>query len=1139
MKTLTLFLEGLNRNSFDQLCPFLKAGIGSLEPVSTCQDLGCLRFYNSSQGRAYICEKACTLLSDPNCNRIVTDEAPVYQQPELCAAETSYAQGMLEGMVVHYIQSDQPSSLGLKAQSVNNCNLLSCKRDLSERIPDSKASIKQAESYRQECREHQIQQWLSKHSHTQETLPKDHWLGFYPQPREGGNASETSASLQILANYQDLETSQFARQPQAFVKSTSNPDQVESSKKHVHFLSSNALIADSCSLQASEGVSLKKRKLTDLKLDTEQEYSGNAGIADCQPNGITASPSLVHDINGTEVTLRQWLSRPGRTVDCLESLNIFKQILHFVDLAHRQGVVLKNIRPSLFLLSSLHRVTFLDSASSSSSSGSSEPSTGAASVQASLLADTATMRVGSTSQSAERRPLTAQTHHGRDFEEHMQLTSWRIRAAAECAPKLPEQTNISADRPHFGSNSSAWKTGQARIQDDFRNAQEGPSSDKLQQGNIFPERSTRLMEDMWYASPEEAQDGTCSFASDIYCLGVLFFELFCPFSSWEEHSKIMLDLRHRILPSNLLSDQPKEAAFCLWLLHPEPNSRPKSRDVMQSDILNDAGEELAERQVAMNIEEKESEAELLLDFLLRMQEQKSALACKLTEEISCLTSDIMEVKRRRSCSQRSCTTLDDPDPSSKITQEGASGGAQWNAKHLVSSGGQLLEDTEVFSQGLGNEVAVDSTEKQSCWGADPKRKEEQIRSKSARLMSNFDKFEEAYFAMRWNVQPTGMASQATQEASSGSAPTGSIFLEASKSSKLVANNTEEKDSLGCFFDSLCKYARYSRFEVKATLLHGNLSNTSNMVCSLSFDRDQEYFATAGICRRIRVFDCDAVLNENVDIHYPVVEMMAKSKLSSICWNSYIKSHIASSDYDGVVQLWDASTAQTLMQYKEHKKRAWSVDFSQADPTKLASGSDDGCVKLWSINQEGSIGTIKTEANVCCVQFPGDSAHLIAFGSADYKVYCYDLRNLRVPWCVLVNHSRAVSYVKFLDSETIVSASTDNTLKLWELNRTNVVGGVCKVPSLTYTGHTNEKNFVGLSVMDGYIACGSETNAVFAFHKSLPMPVATHKFGWVDPLTGKSMGDDTGKFVSSVCWRAKSQTLVAANSLGNVKVLEMV
>jgi len=31
-------------------------------------------------------------------------------------------------------------------------------------------------------------------------------------------------------------------------------------------------------------------------------------------------------------------------------------------------------------------------------------------------------------------------------------------------------------------------------------------------------------------------------------------------------------------------------------------------------------------------------------------------------------------------------------------------------------------------------------------------------------------------------------------------------------------------------------------------------------------------------------------------------------------------------------------------------------------------------------------------------------------------------------------------------------------------------------------HTNEKNFVGLAVNSEYIACGSETNEVFVYHK---------------------------------------------------------
>jgi E3 ubiquitin-protein ligase RFWD2 len=62
--------------------------------------------------------------------------------------------------------------------------------------------------------------------------------------------------------------------------------------------------------------------------------------------------------------------------------------------------------------------------------------------------------------------------------------------------------------------------------------------------------------------------------------------------------------------------------------------------------------------------------------------------------------------------------------------------------------------------------------------------------------------------------------------------------------------------------------------------------------------------------------------------------------SCLSWNPYTKYHIASSDYEGVVCLWDVNTGQTVTRFTEHEKRAWSVDFSTVDPTMLASGSDD-------------------------------------------------------------------------------------------------------------------------------------------------------------------------------------------------------
>ncbi|CAH2071090.1 unnamed protein product [Thlaspi arvense] len=308
------------------------------------------------------------------------------------------------------------------------------------------------------------------------------------------------------------------------------------------------------------------------------------------------------------------------------------------------------------------------------------------------------------------------------------------------------------------------------------------------------------------------------------------------------------------------------------------------------------------------------------------------------------------------------------------------------------------------------------------------------------------------------------------------------------------------DRVGAFFDGLCKYARYTKFETRGVLRTGELNNTSNVICSLGFDRDEEYFATAGVSKKIKIFEFNSLFNESVDIHYPAVEMANRSKLSGVCWNNYIRNYLASSDYDGIVKLWDVTTGQAISHFIEHEKRAWSVDFSEASPTKLASGSDDCSVKLWNINERNCLGTIRNIANVCCVQFSPESSHLLAFGSSDFRTYCYDLRNLRTPWCILSGHNKAVSYAKFLDSETLVTASTDNTLKLWDLKKTTHGGLSTNACSLTFGGHTNEKNFVGLSTADGYIACGSETNEVYAYHRSLPMPITSYKFGSIDPIS---------------------------------------
>lgn len=886
----------------------------------------------------------------------------------------------------------------------------------------------------------------------------------------------------------------------------------------------------------------------------------------------TPTQPCMDDLEEEDISLREWLNMPNRIVNRLECLHIFKQILEIVSLAHSEGVVLHNIRPSCFMLSSFNRVSFIESAScTSSGSDSSDDSTGR--LPQTLPGETATYKlrkrgnnkvhvsrtgrefdqtasVNIASHQARARDISTrgagrQEPSVKDANTDVFRQPGRLISTGDCSEKLDDVGGMHVI-PHVTDSDSGEGTNREDM--DTMNEDENVEDSTTR----FPLKQILLMEVKWYTTPEELSGGSISFSSDTYCLGVLFFELFCTFSSEAEQQAIMSNLRHRVLPPQLLCKWPKEASFCVLLLHPVAASRPKISEILQSEMISEAKEALEERQAAVKLKAKIADTELLLDFLLQVQKQKQERADKLSDVITCLTRDIEEVVRQQFILQNLAFGRNDKSPISK-------------GRNSIDSSSQLdqisepsLTNTSSIPTGKGSmlgkhlrqecKIHIRASSGRKHGKSDVQMdREEELLSRRARLMKHFKKLEQVYFSTRCEAKQS-IGDSAGKHSSTGSIGWESfVGTDACNVSSIdsLAGTAHQgggrmNDELGSFFDSVCNYLRFSKFKVIANLKHGDLLNSSNLVCSLSFDRDKEFFATAGVNKKIKIFEYNAVLHEDMDIHYPVVEMTSRSKFSNICWNGYIKNQIASSDFDGVVRLWDITRSQSIMDFKEHGKRVWSVDFCQSDPTKLASGGDDGMVKLWNINQERSIATVRTKANVCSVQFAPDSGRLLALGSADYKVYCYDLRNVKTPLCTLTSHNKTVSYVKFLDSGSLVSASTDNTIKLWDLatNKARVLGNTAS-PSRTFTGHSNVKNFVGLSVSDGYIATGSETNEVFVYHKSLPMPVASYKFNSADPVTGLEMEDDDAQFVSCVCWRGQTQTLAAANSSGNVRLLEMV
>nr|7VGG_A Chain A, E3 ubiquitin-protein ligase COP1 [Arabidopsis thaliana] len=524
---------------------------------------------------------------------------------------------------------------------------------------------------------------------------------------------------------------------------------------------------------------------------------------------------------------------------------------------------------------------------------------------------------------------------------------------------------------------------------------------------------------------------------------------------------------------------------------------------------------LAERKRKMEQEEAERNMQILLDFLHCLRKQKVDELNEVQTDLQYIKEDINAVERHRIDLYRArdrysvkLRMLGD-DPSTRNAWPHEKNQIGFNSNSLSIRGGNFVgnyQNKKVEGKAQGSSHGL--PKKDALSGSDSQSLNQSTVSmaRKKRIHAQFNDLQECYLQKRRQLADQPNSKQ--------------------ENDKSVVRREGYSNGLADFQSVLTTFTRYSRLRVIAEIRHGDIFHSANIVSSIEFDRDDELFATAGVSRCIKVFDFSSVVNEPADMQCPIVEMSTRSKLSCLSWNKHEKNHIASSDYEGIVTVWDVTTRQSLMEYEEHEKRAWSVDFSRTEPSMLVSGSDDCKVKVWCTRQEASVINIDMKANICCVKYNPGSSNYIAVGSADHHIHYYDLRNISQPLHVFSGHKKAVSYVKFLSNNELASASTDSTLRLWDVKD--------NLPVRTFRGHTNEKNFVGLTVNSEYLACGSETNEVYVYHKEITRPVTSHRFG--SPDMDDAEEEAGSYFISAVCWKSDSPTMLTANSQGTIKVL---
>lgn len=157
--------------------------------------------------------------------------------------------------------------------------------------------------------------------------------------------------------------------------------------------------------------------------------------------------------------------------------------------------------------------------------------------------------------------------------------------------------------------------------------------------------------------------------------------------------------------------------------------------------------------------------------------------------------------------------------------------------------------------------------------------------------------------------------------------------------------------------------------------------------------------------------------------------------------------------------------------REHSAAVHCVALSP-DSRLLASGSDDQTVRLWNLEQPGSlVRTLKNHTgSVHTVAFSHDG-NLLATGSKDTTVQLWDLKQLDEPRNLLKGHSSSVYAVTFSpDGKFLATGSKDLTVQLWNLNQPTAAAIILK-------NHTDSVHSLAFSPDGQLLASGSADKTI--------------------------------------------------------------
>lgn len=136
--------------------------------------------------------------------------------------------------------------------------------------------------------------------------------------------------------------------------------------------------------------------------------------------------------------------------------------------------------------------------------------------------------------------------------------------------------------------------------------------------------------------------------------------------------------------------------------------------------------------------------------------------------------------------------------------------------------------------------------------------------------------------------------------------------------------------------------------------------------------------------------------------------------------------LASGSADGCVRMWDTRTGQSVRSLIGHTHAVTCLQF---DNQHLVSGSIDKTVRVWDLRTGRTIETLRYDGPVTSLQF--DSRRILVAGGTN-NVQVFNRTTLQQTELIINGHTSPVERLRFMD-RYLATGARDSTVKIWSLS----------------------------------------------------------------------------------------------------------